>query len=545
MTRILAIANAKGGVGKTTTTINLAAALAEHHMRVLVVDLDPQASLTLSLGIRGNGDVKSIYHALVATGMPLAAMIRATPEGFDIVPASHELNQAVDVLEGGKRRLFAVRAVLEPIRERYDYILMDCPANAGILTGSALAAAGEVLIPLAVDYLALESLGWFLTVVKQVREKANSNLKITGIFFTMFDPRTRHARQIMESARQTYGAEIPFFATSVRYSAGFRDASLAGKSMLRYESKAPASEAYRSLAREIEKGLGITPENEIYSVISHADEATIVGDLAAAYWYYCRATDLDPQLARAWIGRAQTAREWEEKIRCYCRALPLTLESGAGREGLVNCVSPEQMSLVAMHPLIACAHQIEAAGEKELAEKVYAFITERDPKHEQAWLGRAHTASHVLDAARYIRKCLEINPKNALAQEELKGTLERAATESMQYVERGVAEARQGKKQQALALIEQACELDPQSDRAWVERARVTEDYAVARSYARRALELNPRNSEARELSNFLYSPADPAPAESSNRVGMLIPLVVIAVLVFLILATIYQFRWF
>ncbi len=151
MSRIVAIANIKGGVGKTTTAANLAAALAERGCRVLAVDLDPQASLTLSLGVQPHNLPKTIRDALSARAAPLSSLLCHTGANFDLAPANHDLRGAERELDDGQVRIFALRETLEPLRDRYDYILLDCPANAGVFTGNALVCANDVVIPFPPD----------------------------------------------------------------------------------------------------------------------------------------------------------------------------------------------------------------------------------------------------------------------------------------------------------------------------------------------------------------------------------------------------------
>ncbi len=538
MTRVLAVANAKGGVGKTTTTINTAAALIERGRKVLVLDLDPQASLSLSLGACIDGNRKTIYDALTAAAVPLNSIVQRTAEEFDLAPASHELNRAVDFLDGDRNRVLAVRAVLEPIRDRYDYVLMDCPANAGILTGSALAAADEVVIPFAVDHLAFQALGWFLGIIDRVKASVNPELKIAGIVFTMFDPRTRHARKIMEAARLKYGAEIPFFASAIRYSVSLRDASLMGKSVLRYAPESVAGDSYRSLAREIEEGLTEASTNELYLALARADKALARKDLATAYAEFCRVTDLSPQLARGWIGRAESAGEWEEKVRCYGHAVHLEPGKAEPRANLAKCVMDgvSPTSLEGIHPLIASAHYLESIGQQSLADRLFQRVNEIDPKHCEAWMGRARLAPGPREAIAIVQQFLALDPTNSTALAQLRAEQDRSRSAAAQLVEKGVSEVRLGNRETAHALFTEAIELDPKSDSAWLERARTAVDFRLAFEYVKRALEINPKNEQARELHNLLYEPDEAQPGEPTLWFRWVLPILAIVILIVAIL---------
>ncbi|HEX7589179.1 MAG TPA: ParA family protein, partial [Anaerolineae bacterium] len=323
MSRVLAIANIKGGVGKTTTTANLAAALVERKHTVLAIDLDPQASLTFSLGITTEDSTKTISDALDARGSTLASILQSTTEHIDLVPASHALNQVAQRLESTHASVTLLRAALEPLREQYDYILIDCPANAGILTGEALAAADQVVVPLIPDSLSVQALSWLLFIVEQVRETANPTLHVAGLLLTMYDPQTRNAREIIESVHRLYGAQVPFYNAVVKYSVLLREAVSAGKSVIAFAPDSQAAMAYRVLAEEIEKGIRETPASELYFVLERGNAALDQKDLKTAYAAFCRATELDAKLVRAWVGRADSAPAWDEGVRSLARALIL------------------------------------------------------------------------------------------------------------------------------------------------------------------------------------------------------------------------------
>ena len=195
MCTILAIANVKGGVGKTTTAVNLSASLAERGRKVLAVDLDPQSSLTVSLGFDPDQVKRTILDLLDQDAEAVRAAIQITPEDWDIIPSNSALRGLERELESEAKRIYAVGSVLQKIRKRYDYILVDCPANAGILTGAALAAADQVVIPLTPDFLGFRVLGFLIKIIKEMQKDINPKLRIAGIFLTMYDSRTRHARR--------------------------------------------------------------------------------------------------------------------------------------------------------------------------------------------------------------------------------------------------------------------------------------------------------------------------------------------------------------
>ncbi len=255
MSRIIAVANVKGGVGKTTTTGNLCAALAERGLRVLAIDLDPQASLTISFGCKLAETTRTIGDALSANLIPLRELTIGTQEAFDLVPANHNLRQTEHYLENGRIRIFALKNALASLRSQYDYMLLDCPANAGILTGNALAAADEVVVPFPADYLAMQALGWFLQIVGEIKNRLNPALRIAGLFLSMYDPRLRHAREILAEVQTEFGIEAPFFSAAVRSTVAMKQAARAGQSILKFAPGSQAAEAYRLLAQELEKGL--------------------------------------------------------------------------------------------------------------------------------------------------------------------------------------------------------------------------------------------------------------------------------------------------
>lgn len=255
MTRILAIANQKGGVGKTTTTLNLGAALAECGRRVLLIDLDPQGSLTLALGIDPDPLKHTTYTALTATSQgndaPLEAILQQTQSGLDLFPANIELSQAELDLTREPLGIYALRDTLKNV-DGYDFILLDCPPSLGILTANALAAAREVVIPLQADYLALKGVDLLLKTIVKIQRRANTDLKVLGIVLTLADMRTVHAREVVETARETFGQTVPVFKAIIHANVRLKESPLIGQSILVYAPESNAAQAYRALAQEID-----------------------------------------------------------------------------------------------------------------------------------------------------------------------------------------------------------------------------------------------------------------------------------------------------
>ena len=250
MTRIIAVANQKGGVGKTTTVLNLGAALQKQGQKVLLVDLDPQAALSTSLGVPVTQVPETVYQALVS-GSPAARAIRATAAGPDLVPANIDLAAAELELAAQIGRERILTEVLEPIAARYDFILIDCPPSLGLLTLNALVAAGEVLIPLQCEYLAMRGMNLLLKTVTQVRAKLNPDLKVTGILVTMYNTRTLHAQEVLGEVKATFGPQV--LPMVVHSSVRFKEAPATGLSMLDYAAVHDGTDAYRALAKELLK----------------------------------------------------------------------------------------------------------------------------------------------------------------------------------------------------------------------------------------------------------------------------------------------------
>lgn len=253
MGRVVAVANQKGGVAKTTTTLHLGAALAELDQRVLLVDLDPQGGLTLSCGFQPDELEKTVYNALIKDEDP-EGLIVPTGWGADLLPANIDLALADIELVNLVARERRLGRMLAPLRDRYDFVLLDCQPSLGLITINALAAADELLIPVACEYLSVRSLRALLKVVGKVRLRLNSQLTIIGLVPTLFDGRTNHARSVLASVTREFGDGIPVFDTPIRRSIRFSESAEAGRPIFQYAPDNPGVEAYRQLAREVLRG---------------------------------------------------------------------------------------------------------------------------------------------------------------------------------------------------------------------------------------------------------------------------------------------------
>lgn len=254
MPRVLAFANQKGGVAKTTTTVSIAAALAERGRRVLAVDMDPQGALTYSMGIDPDTLDETVNDVLVRR-LPVEKVV-VTRE-FDLVPANIDLAGAEAVLLAKTGREYALQRALRDVLPAYDYILIDCPPSLGILTINSLTAAHGVVIPLQCEALSHRGVGQLVETVRDIRHFTNPELELIGVIPTMYDGRSRHAREVLEDVGSRY--DLPVLGPPVRKSIRFAEASQAGKSILAYAPSHPGAAAYRALAGVLE---GDQPRSE-------------------------------------------------------------------------------------------------------------------------------------------------------------------------------------------------------------------------------------------------------------------------------------------
>ncbi|MHB8573423.1 MAG: ParA family protein [Candidatus Dormibacteria bacterium] len=249
MGRILAIANQKGGVGKSTTTLNLAWALRLSGRRVLAIDLDPQAHLTLMSGVAPEQVDRSVHHLMLEPDVGLDQVVVTLDRGPDLLPANIHLAGAELDLGGRERRELRLRDALVPARSAYDYILIDCPPNLGMLTINALTAADGVIVPLQLEFLALKGLQLLLGTIDQVNRTTNPDLRLEGILPTMQRGRSLHSQEVLDRVREHFRARV--YRSVIRASIRFPEASAGALSIFAYDPGSPGAQAYRDLAAEV------------------------------------------------------------------------------------------------------------------------------------------------------------------------------------------------------------------------------------------------------------------------------------------------------
>jgi chromosome partitioning protein len=249
MPRVLAVVNQKGGVGKTTTTVNLAAALAQAGRRVLLVDLDPQGNATMGSGVDKRAAGRTVYHALLGLGEVAGIRTRAERGGYDLVPANRDLAGAEVELVELPARETRLKAALDRVADDYDYILIDCPPSLSLLTVNALAAAQRVLIPMQCEYYALEGLSDLVGTIKRVRAHLNPNLEIAGLLRTMYDPRNTLSQQVSRELESHFGDKV--FRTLVPRNVRLAEAPSYGVPAVIWDASSKGAQAYVALASEV------------------------------------------------------------------------------------------------------------------------------------------------------------------------------------------------------------------------------------------------------------------------------------------------------
>jgi len=249
LARVIAIANQKGGVGKTTTAVNLATSLAAAEQRTLLIDCDSQANTTGGIGFSKDPARRTLYNSLILEEPLCRIVLKTQVEGLDLIPADKNLVGAAVELVSAENREYHLRKLLEPIRDAYQYVLLDCPPALDLLTLNALVASDSVLVPIQCEYLALEGVSELLDTLMRIRRTLNPDLAIEGILLTMYDERTTLSRQVASDLRSFFGTQV--FATVIPRNVRLAEAPSHGKPILFYDIHSKGAESYIQLAKEV------------------------------------------------------------------------------------------------------------------------------------------------------------------------------------------------------------------------------------------------------------------------------------------------------